>query len=445
MMRIIAAILVTLALVGCHGESSRQEATGKGAIRAINAIPTSTDIAVQIEERSIGGVAYKDSFAPAFWDNISYTFNFDTILSTEEGPTRLASVPLDVMADTEYTFVIRGELRTPDITIWQVPERDFDGSETVFELRVGHAAASLSSIDVYYTLEGVEPVLGQQIATLAPGGVTVPADYGQDSYILTVTSAGDPDNVLFQSIPSTIIASQSVLITLFDGDANDTSPFFARIFNQSGRSSNLPDARFLPTVRYIHGTTDLETSDIYDDAELTNRVFAGLVFGEATGDVDTPVSENPITFTAADNVGAILFETTITPVRGTRLNVYMTQGDEGVIGQRVVVDRRSVETFARLSFFHSASNHASVDLYVVDSGGSIDDGFPARAGLDLGFPSGSIALGAGNFDLYVTTSGEKTVLDGPIPLSAELGGVYEGLLIDRTDPSLAEFKILPPP
>ena len=143
-------------------------------------------------------------------------------------------------------------------------------------------------------------------------------------------------------------------------------------------------------MRYIHGDTSLETSDIYDDAALTNRVFAGLAFGEATGDIDTPVGEKPITFTAADNVGSILFETTLTSFFGTRLNIYMTQGTDGLIGQRVVVDRRSVETFARLSFFHSAANHASVDLYVVDSGQSIDDIRPARPAVTQGTPSGSI-------------------------------------------------------
>ncbi len=50
-------------------------------------------------------------------------------------------------------------------------------------------------------------------------------------------------------------------------------------------------------------------------------------------------------------------------------------------------------------------------------------------------------LAPDDYDLYVTTSGEKTVLDGPIPFTAVLGGVYDGLLIDRPDPNLAEFKV----
>jgi hypothetical protein len=445
MMVRIAAILVAFALVGCHGESSTPQASGKGAIRAINAIPTSTDIAVQIEERSIGGVAYKASFPPEFWDDLSYTFNFDTILGTTGGPTRIASVPLDVVADIEYTMVIRGDLRSPTITIWEKPERDFGDSPTVFEIRVGHASASMGNVDVFFAPEGVDPAVGQELATLSPGQVTTPADYAQDPYVLTITTAGNPADVLFRTAPFTVIAGQSVLITLFDGTANDPAPYFSRLFNQSGQTINLSDDRFLPTTRYIHGTTDLETSDIYDDVDLTNRVFTGLAFGEATGDIDTPLGENTITFTPVDNVGSILFETTLTPTPGGRLNIYMTQGSEGLIGQRVVVDRRSIETFARLSVFHSASNHEVVDIYVVETGESIDGVRPTRPALGVGLPSGNIALDSGDYDIYVTTFAEKTVLDGPVPFTAELGSVYEGLIIDRTDPALAEFKFLPPP
>ncbi len=445
MMRLPVALILAITLLGCHGETSRPEAGGEGRIRAINAIATSPDISFLIEQRTIGNVGYKNNTSPESWDNISYTFNFDALLSTGGGATRIASQPLDVIADTEHTMVIRGDLESPTITIWDIPQREFGDGASVFELRVGHASASMGTVDVYFALEGVPPMAGQQIATLAPGEVTTPADYDQDTYVVTVTRAGDPNDVLFQSAPALIVDSQSVLITLFDGDANDPSPFFARVFNQVGQGTSLPDDRFLPTVRYVHATTDLDTSDIYDDATLTNRIFTALAFGEATGDIDTQVGDTPITFTTVDNVGSILFETTVTTSLGTRYSAYITRGDEGLIARRVVVDRRSIETITKLSFFHSAANHDAVDFYVVDSGQTIDEAFPVQVGISYGAPSGSIGLPPRDYDIFVTTAGEKTILDGPVPLTAGTGNVYEGILIDRTDPSLAEFRILPPP
>ena len=75
---------------------------------------------------------------------------------------------------------------------------------------------------------------------------------------------------------------------------------------QPGARVTCFNERFPPTVRYVHGTMDLATSDIYDDAALTNRIFSGLEFGGVTGDIDTALGESTITFTAVDNPGAIL-------------------------------------------------------------------------------------------------------------------------------------------
>jgi hypothetical protein len=444
MKQAVVIALVTIALSGCHGESSQPEATGKGAIRAINAISTSPEVGFLIEERLIDEVSFKSNTAPALWDDLSYNFNFDTILADRE-VSRIATAPLDVAADVEYTMVLRGSLTSPTVNTWQIPVRDFSGSESVFEFRVGHASATMGTVDVYFAPEGVDPVAGQQIATLAPGQVSSPRDLPQDSYVLTATAPGDPANVLLRTRPTSIVPAQSVLLTLFDGDGNDTSPFAARLFNQAGSSSTLSDDRFPPTVRYVHGTMDLATSDIYDDVAVTNRIFTGLEFGGVTGDIDTALGESTITFTAVDNPGAILYDTTVSAFGNNRLNFYMTADGSGLVGRTVSVDRRSVETFAQLTFFHSAINHTAVDLYVVEPGTSINDVLPSQINIGYGFQSPVFRLTAGSFELYVTPRGEKTILEGPVAFDTVLGGIYEGILLDRTDPALAEFRFFPAP
>lgn len=449
MKRLVIACLAVALLSACGGESSLPEATGKGSVSAINAIATSPEIGFLIEERAQDGINFKENVPPRDWDDLAYTFNFEAVIPPEPGTTRIASEFLDVVANMEYIFLVWGSLSDPTISLWEKPERAFDGSETFFEMRVGNAAQTLGRVDVYFAPEGVAPVLGEQFATLAPGEISATADFESESYVVTVTAEGDPSTVLFQSAPSFIIPIQSVVVTLFEGDANDTSPFAGRIINSSGQSTSLPDGRSSPTTRYVHATPDLATADVYDDAALTNRIVAGLVFGDATGDIDTPIGEVPLSFTAADNPGAILHETTLTSFIGTRVNFYMTVDTtvdpSALIGARLIVDRRSIETIARLTFFHSAVNHPEVDLYVVDRGETIDDKLPRQFGLAYRAQTPAIALAEGSFDIYVTTVGDKTILDGPIPFDTVLGGVYEGLLIDRVDPALAEFKILPPP
>jgi len=441
----LLAIIAATAVAGCGGDSSLPEATGDGTVRMINAIPTSPEVGFLIEERVIGTVAYKSNSSPQSWDDLTYTFNFDISRLQQSEATRIASQFLDVTRDVEYTFVLRGSVDAATVDVWEIPERSFSGTETIFEMRIGHAADALGSVDVYLGLESAAPDIGDLVATLAPGEVSTPADVEQDAYIVTITSAGNPADVLYQSLPTEIVANQSALIMVFEGDANDTAPVTIRIFNERGLSSPLTDARFPPTTRFVHATMDLGTSDIYDDAALQNRIVADLAFGDVTGDIDMAVGELTITATAPGNIGAIQFEDNLTTFAGSHLNYYFTVLADELAGAQVAVDRRSIETIARLTFFHSASNHEFVDLYVVDAGTAIDDSFPRQIGLSYGLQTSSIGLRAGSYDIYITTAGEKTVLDGPISVEMALGDVFEAVLLDRVDPSLAEFKLFPPP
>ena len=441
----LLAIIAATAVAGCGGDSSLPEATGDGTIRMINAIPTSPEVGFLIEERVLDTVAYKSNSSPQNWDDLTYTFNFDISRLQQSESTRIASQFLDVTRDIEYTLVLRGSIDAATVDVWEIPERSFSGAETIFEMRIGHAADALGTVDVYIGLESAAPDIGDLVATLAPGEVSAPTDVEQDAYIVTITSTGNPADVLFQSVPTQILANQSALITVFEGDANDTAPFTIRVFNVRGLSSPLTDARFPPTARFVHATMDLGTSDIYDDAALQNRIVADLAFGDVTGDIDMAVGELTITATAPGNIGAIQLEDNLTTFAGSHLNYYFTVLADELTGAQAAVDRRSIETIARLTFFHSASNHEFVDLYVVDAGTTIDDTLPRQIGLTYGLQTPSIGLRAGSYDIYITAAGEKTVLDGPISVEMALGDVFEAVLLDRVDPSLAEFKLFPPP
>lgn len=444
MKRILLAIITLAAVAGCSGETALPEATGDGRIRMINAIPSSPEITFLIEERSLDSVAYKSNSSPQRWDDLTYTFNFEISRPQQTETTRIASRSLDVVREVDYTFVVRGSLDAPTVDLWEIPVRSFSGAGTVFEMRVGHTAQTLGSVDVYLGLESAAPDLGARVATLAPGEVSTPSDVEQDVYIVTLTSAGNPADILYQSVPTQIVSNQSVLVTVFDGDANDTAPTTILIFNDQGLSSALADARFPPTARFIHATADLGTSDLYDDAALQNRIVADLAFGDVTGDIDMAVGESTITATAPGNVGAIQLEDTLTTLAGSHVNYYFTVLGDELTGAQVPVDRRSIETAVRLTFFHSAINHDSVDLYVVEAGTSVDDSLPRQIGLSYGLQTAPIRLAAGSYDIYITAAGEKTVLDGPVSLEAALGDVFEAVLLDRVDPSLAEFKLFPP-
>jgi len=129
---LIVAVLAAAILGGC-AETALPEATGKGTINMINAMPASPSVGFLIEERVLGSVGYKVAHGPQPFDDLTYNFNFEYLVLGGTGPIRTATVLLDVVADNEHTFVLTGSVTAPDVTVWERPQRVWDGAETVFE------------------------------------------------------------------------------------------------------------------------------------------------------------------------------------------------------------------------------------------------------------------------------------------------------------------------
>jgi len=229
-----SAILITLSaalvLSACSGESSLPVATGKASIRAINGVKTSTEVGFLIEERTLGSVSYRQITSLNRYDDLIYNFNFDVFYAGEIELVRAASILIDIVKDLDYIFVLTGTLADPTILVWETLEREFTGTETVFEARFAHTAASLGSVDYYFASPGVDPLVGEAAGTLAFGDVLPSIDFEAGEYVLTITASGMPDQVLYESGTTIFTAASQYIVTSFDSDANTFAPFVARVF-----------------------------------------------------------------------------------------------------------------------------------------------------------------------------------------------------------------------
>ena len=445
---ILAGCLSTLALTACSGDTALPEATGEANLRAINAIESSPAISFLIEERIIGSVAYKESSRPASYDDLSYNFNFEVLFIDELALTRVATQPLDVVANKDYTFIISGAVAAPAITVWESDIREWGEAETMTEFRFGHAAATQDPVDVYLAAPGIAPADGNEIGTLAFGEVLPALEMPAGQYVVTITAANDELDILFQSNSFFTEAASSLLINLFDGDANDLGPLALISFNTlSGGVAVLSDSRTQPTIRFLHASKDLGAVDIFIEDTLTMPLVSDHEFKDVTDDVPVPAGALPLAYTTANDTMMIHIQQSIGINPGVRWN-YVVFGPAGTPGSAAHrVDRRSVETIAKFNFIQAASNHESTDLYIVDRGADISPVvvFPAYVGLTVtGIPV-TTPLNAGSFDLYLTTRGEKTVITGPFELDIALGDIVDLISYDVDDTAFAEIVAIPPP
>lgn len=437
-------ILVTLmAVAACSGESPFPEPTGKGRVRVINAIPTAPVFTARIEERSLGQVDYKASTTPALWDDFEYNFNFETITTGNRSPSRVATRTLKVEANTDYTFVLTGDTASPTVSVLEKPFRTFAETDTVSELRLGHFAAGFPAVDVFINPEGVVPAIGEQRATLAFGETSDPLDIEEGQYVVSITAAGDPSTVVFESDVVTFGPRLSLLVAAFAPTANDTNPLAVLGFGATS-SSIIADVSSPPTVRFVHGAFDLGNIDIYRDDELTELYVADLAFEQATGDIDVSPGSINIDATPAGSTASVVLDRTSTATTNTRSTIFVQGSAGSYVTSSYIPDLRSIDSYAKLRIFNSGLNTAFVDLYLVPAGTTVEeDTIPRAAGIGSGTPSNVIAVSeSGSYDVYVTAFGSKTPIAGPVTVDAEPGDVFELALFDTADPNVGSLRLI---
>jgi hypothetical protein len=443
---LLITCLGALLVSACGGDSKLPTPTGKGSIRMINAIAGSPEIVFLIEERTIGGVRYKNSSAPVRYDDIDYVFNFEIVYPGDATLTRVASQALTVEKDREHIFLLTGDINAPTVTIWNGDRREWEESDTVFEARFAHAGASLGEVDVYFDDAGVALGTNPPIATLSFGEIADATDFEAGPHVMTVTAANDPNTVYFISTETDLLPQFAHVITVFDGDGNDTAPVAVRSMTAVGNPLVLTDAAYPPQTRFIQSAYTLETVDVYDDESLTNLVTEDVQFSVATADLDTVSDAKTYYFTPADSQATILFQQGFSAqAPGTFSHVYLVGDTDEWVGLREIPDRASALLSAKLRIFHAALNFNLFDVYIKDRDEPIaEEDLPTTIAV-YRLPSELVRLDAGSYDIYLTERDSKTEISGPYPVDVALGDIVDLVAVDTVDPTVVELIDVPVP
>jgi len=443
---LLLTCLGALFLSACDVESKLPTPTGKGQIRAINAIPGSPQFVFLIEERPLGTLKYKQSSNPGIFDDFSYSFNFDIRYPGDAIPTRVASETLKVEKDREHIFLVTGDITAPTFTVWEGDIREWAAGDTVFEVRVGHGSASLGDIDVYFDEAGTALGTNAPVATLAFGEIGAAADYEAGPYVMTVTATGDVDTVYYTSSATDLLPQFAHVITVFDGDGNDTAPVAVRSMTSVGNPLLMPDANYPPETRFIHSAYTLETVDVYNDELLTNLFAEDVTFGVATSDLETVLEGEDYYFTPADSQATVLFEYgTITQNPGTFTHVYL-RGDTDEWGAtRLTPDRSTSSISVKLRVYHAAVNNLLFNVYLKDRDEPLsEDDQPLLLGI-YSASTGVVTFDAGSYDIYVTEQGTKNEISAPYQIDVALGDIVDLIAVDTVDPAIVELIEIPVP
>lgn len=435
-------IVLAVALLGGCSETSLPKATGKGSINAINAMPASPSVGFLIEERLLGSIDYKQELGAFPFDDLSYNFNFDFLFPGDSKVTRIATQFIDVVADTDYTLLLTGSINAPVLTMWELAEREWSGTETVFEVAFAHLSATLGDVDVYLLPTGTAPVLGEERAKIAFGDRNSEVDLEEGQYQIIVTVRDDPATIIYQSYDTFFAARTSYTLALFDADPSITGNISVRSLTRAGVAVELPDANFPPTLNTIHAAFGTENIDIYADEDFTAPIFSDLGFGESTGNLAVNDGVALYTYTPVGNPGVIINEESQLVPRGGRIATVLA-GLPGSNLDRIILTEklRSLETHAKLRLVHAAANFPMLDLYLVDAGTDITDILPTIPDMPFAFASDFQAQAAGSYDLILTLPDEKDPIAPVLALDLAEGDVVSALIMDTVDPAVGDIGL----
>jgi hypothetical protein len=438
---LVATFIIVGALGGC-AESSQPVATGKGDIRAINAVVTAPEIGFLIEETSLGGMNYKATTAFNKYDDLTYNFNFDMFLPGENDPVRVAIHSLKVVKDQRHTIVLTGTIANPVTLDWEDPARSWADSDTVTELIFAHLAPSVDKIDIYFALTGTQPIVGQDVGSLSNGNRLDPMDFEADEYELILTAAGDPATVLFHSIPIAIAPRTNITIAVFDPDPSITPDMAVSLITIGGVSSAIPDVNFRGQLRLLHGAFGVENFDGFLEDNFNDIVYPDMAFQELSAYAETPRFSNTVTLTPVGNSGATILEEEVNVSRTTKLSAILGGTLADPFLYRAVDDARPLETAPVVRVINLSINVAFVNLYVLDPGTPIDEVLiPTvpllRALSDTGF----FGIPDGPQEMTITAIGESAPIAPPIEVDVAAGDILDIIILDTVDPNVLEILV----
>ncbi|MEM8682295.1 MAG: DUF4397 domain-containing protein [Pseudomonadota bacterium] len=445
----LATLPAILFIAGCTNSNNEATVTGEGSIKAIHAIPELGTVTFLIEETALADLGFKEASGTTSYDDLEYTFNFDTLLPGDSDDTRLVSSTVQVDAEYEHTFVLTGSLESPGILLWEQFGRDWadeidtaadnDTEVTVMEVSFGNLSAAAGSVDVYFESPGTSPLFAEPKATVAYGDLQGPVELEYGDYQLVLTPAGDSSSILFASDVLNMSAATSHMLNVMDDGGQSTAEFSV---HWVGYGIELYDINLQSEMTVVHAALGTDPVDVVVGGDFGDPAVEDLGFAGISPPVVVEPGTVNVNVTPANDLGVFLAERDLTIAAGSISRMYLI-GYPGAV-QAVVLseDQRTLATHARLNVFQGAVRYPSVDLYLIDATVDISLISANYSSFAYGTGTGLVSVEPGDYNLVVTETGTKSIIGGPYALQLQAGENFGVVVLDSANLQATEMLLI---
>ena len=184
-----------LAVVSACSDSSSD--AGSGYIQLYNAMPTSSNIVLNIDDESYGDYSYNDASTQYLVDGGDYELGFDVTISNSSEQT-LSEFEYNITNENISLFVLTGDTDNSEVLKFDYQYEDPETDDEQFTFRILNLAQEFTELDVYIAEEDGSFASAEKLSTTNLFSLTDSFyfDIGEYKFYLT---ASNSDEVMFES------------------------------------------------------------------------------------------------------------------------------------------------------------------------------------------------------------------------------------------------------
>jgi len=440
----VCALMVAGLLAACSDSSSSRPAPEPPPPPATSVIyevfhasQDAPEVEISVGANTITGVDFGQG---AFFDVLEGAVDITVDGLLPSGPaTVIGPATVDGTDGQRITVIALNEVTSIEPLILVDDQPVFDAGEV--RVRVVHAASTAPMVDVYVTDAVTD------ISTVAPLGTFAfketlgPVTVAEGEYRIQVTPAGDPATVVYDSGAVGLAGGSDLVIAAIANVATGSAAIELAVLTGSD-ILRLVDAGSTANVRVVHASADAPAVDVVANDDFGAPAVAGLAFPEVTGYLELAPGDINVKVVPTGVTTPVVIDADLTLEAATSYTVLAINALAD-IEPRVLVDRiRPIATEAQLRIVHASALAGAVDLYLVPPGTDLESVDPNFTGVVLGGETGYLSLAAGEYDVAVTPTGDKTPAIGPATISLEAGKIYTAAARDEVGGSLPLGLIL---
>jgi hypothetical protein len=441
MKTILSTSIIAGLLLGLTACNSSSDSEANGYYQFVNLVAQSPAIEVMVDNEFFDELDYGDASIIEYVSKGSYNLEFNQKLPNSQIDEFTSGNSVSVSRNTISTYIMYGDTDAPSAltlstNVSDLFDDDFDEDYDAI-VQFANLSSVSSDIDVYWLGEGDD--LLNQVADYSlaygSGSDEVETEYGVYKLVLTEsgtdTIIASSDNIKVAYGDAKIFALTGYFVAGSDNRVNGIVEIekdgARRLANESQSSS----------VRFSHGISDPEYSDIYLDIYLTETdnvntlLTSALAFGTMSDSIDIDIDdvENGDTrdYTLMNlNTGEKINSFSVNLQPSSRLLI-LTSGDtsSAITVNDNQEDLRVIDTHAKLLVSHSIEDLKSeaIEVVIVSNGGN-PDSYSAQVELSY-MHNDEYEVESGDYDIYIYNASS-----GELIIETTLRGVEKGDVIN---------------